>query len=61
MTLIQIKLILLNPSNKLDRLVEIEMEDVFVKKNEHYIYGLGIGNHSTHSKKPKLDAYGCLI
>jgi hypothetical protein len=41
--------------------VEIEMEDIFVKNNEQYVDEVGIGNYSTHSKKPKLDAEGNLI
>ena len=41
--------------------VEIEMEDTFIKNSDQYIDEVGVGNYSTHSKKPKLDADGCLI
>jgi hypothetical protein len=41
--------------------VEIEMEDVFIKNSDQYIDEVGVGNYSTHTKKPKLDADGCLI
>ena len=42
--------------------VEIEMEDCFTKNEEVYVDETNArGNYSTHSKKPKLDADGCLV
>jgi hypothetical protein len=41
--------------------VEVEMEDTFIKNSDQYIDEVGVGNYSTHSKKPKLDENGCLI
>jgi hypothetical protein len=50
------------PKNELDGWdVEIEMEDTFIKNSDQYIDEVGVGNYSTHSKKPKLDENGCLI
>jgi hypothetical protein len=38
------------------------MEDSFTKNDEVYIDETNAkGNYSTHNKKPKLDAGGCLI